>query len=142
MTDLSYVRYLGAARSRRVPWTVVLYGAVLLAGTAGVLVAVRTGDKSGSMEWQLSLLLRFMALVKAAMVVGALGLAHWRLRAPIDIATACGLVVATATMALAPGLIWSPPHIILGAACFHAGLLAYLVIAWRDGGMRLSARRL
>ena len=141
MTDLPYVRSRGAARPWRLSWTVVLYAAVLLAGAVGVLAAPRVDDQPGAMEWQLALL-RFMVLVKAAMVVGAVGLAHWRLRAPIGGAMACGLVAATATMALAPGLIWSLTYIILGAGCFHAGLLAYLVIAWRDGRLRLPARRL
>ena len=143
MTDLSYVRSLAATsrQRRRVTWSVILYAAVLFAGGAGILTAARGGGSSGAMEWQLTLLLRFMVLIKAAMVLGAVALAQWRLRASISDAMAIGLVAATATMALAPGLIWSMHHIILGAACFHAGLLAYLLLAWRDGSVRLPARR-
>jgi hypothetical protein len=148
MTDLPYVRSSGTALpiarrlSRwRISWTSGLDVAVLLAAGAGVIVAARAGDQTGSIEWQLALLMRFMVLVKAAMVIAAFALAHWRLRTPIGGVAAAGLVAATAMMALAPGLIWSMRHIVLGAACFHAGLIAYLVVAWRDGSVRLPARR-
>ena len=143
MTDSAYVRSLAATsrQRRRLSWSVILYAAVLFAGGAGLAVAARGGGSSGAMEWQLILLLRFMVLIKTAMVVGAVALAQWRLRASISDAMAFGLAAATATMALAPGLIWSMHYIIQGAVCFHAGLLAYLVLAWRDGSVRLPARR-
>ena len=92
------------------------------------------------MEWQLVFLLRFMALMKGAMVLGALGLTRWRLRRPASDRLAIGYAAALAAMAMAPGLIWSLAAIAPGAACFHAGLLLFLLLAWRDDGA-LPTRR-
>lgn len=141
MTAIAFVRSPKAAPVRLPARTLSLYGAVVLAAGAGILVAARQSGASDAMEWQLALLLRFMAVVKMAMVAGALGVAHWRLRDPGSAGTVLGLVAATALMAVAPGLIWSCRHIILGASCFHLGLLAYLVIAWRDGRGSWPVRR-
>ena len=93
------------------------------------------------MEWQLVFLLRFMALVKGAMVLGALGLTQWRLRRAASDRLALGYAAALAAMAMAPGLIWSLAEIAPGAACFHAGLLLFLLLAWRDDAIVLPTRR-
>ena len=138
MTDLSVSRAPALAPARtRLPWPALLYAGVGAAGVAGVVAGRMAGGGSGGMEWQLTLLLRFMAVVKGAMVLGALGLTQWRLRRPASDALATGYVVALAAMAVAPGLIWSLAEIVPGAACFHAGFILYLVLAWRDGAVRL-----
>ena len=137
MSDLSVVH---APSALRVPRAALLYAAVGGAGLAGLLVGRALESGSGDMEWQLVLLLRFMAVVKGAMVVGALALVQWRLRRPASARLALGYAAALTTMALAPGLIWSLAAIAPGAACFDAGLLLYLVLAWRDDAVALPKR--
>jgi hypothetical protein len=143
MTDLTFVRSTpsvpDSTRSR--PWIALLYAAALVAGGTGIAVAA-TVEPSASSEWQLALLLRFMAVLKAAMVLGAVGLTHWRLRQPIGDALFAGYVTCLSLMLVAPGLIWSLQHIALGAALFHAGLLGFLLLAWRDDATgKLLSRR-
>jgi hypothetical protein len=52
-----------------------------------------------------------------------------------------GYAMAAAAMAAGPGLIWNMVHIGLGALFLHAGLVATLVMLWRDPAVaqRLSA---
>ena len=141
MTDLSYVHAPAAVPVRRLPWPAILYFAVGSAGVAGYIAGRHAGTASDGMEWQLAFLLRFMAIVKGAMMLGALGLTQWRLRQPISDRLAVAYTLALAAMALAPGLIWSLAAIASGAAIFHAGLLVYLVLAWRDDAVSLLPRR-
>ena len=141
MSDLTLSPARAAAPGHRLPRAALLYAAVGTAGVAGYLAGRWASAETGGMEWQLVLLLRFMAAVKGAMVLGALGLTQWRLRRPISNGLAAGYGLALAAMAAAPGLIWSLAEIAPGAACFHAGLLAYLVLAWRDDAVRLPTRR-
>ncbi|MBE7220046.1 MAG: hypothetical protein INR64_16370 [Caulobacteraceae bacterium] len=138
MSDLtvSQAPSLGA----RLPRATLLYAVVGGAGLAGLLAGRWLQGGPGDMEWQLVLLLRFMAVVKGAMALGALALVQWRLRQPASARLALGYVVALAPMALAPGLIWSLAAIAPGAACFHAGLLLFLVLTWRDDGVSLPTR--
>ena len=138
MTDLSVS---SAGASARMSRATLLYAVVGAAGVAGFAAGRWAGVEIGDMEWQLVFLLRFMALVKAAMVLGALGLTQWRLRRPASDRLALGYGAALAAMALAPGLIWSLAAIAPGAACFHAGLILFLVLAWRDEVIALPARR-
>ena len=147
MTDLSQIhaptarRPIIVPRRKPLPWPVLLYAGVAVAGTAGFVAGRATAGDASGMEWQLAVLLRFMAAVKGLMVLGALGLTQWRVRAPASGALALAYGAALALMAAGPGLIWSLSHIAVGAAAFHAGLLLYLVLAWRDGAVRLPTRR-
>ncbi len=130
-----------SARTDR--WLAPLYALALAAGAAGVAIGMRAGDAS-AIDGHLALLLRFMAALKALTAFGALGLLHWRLRAPIATAPALGYLAALAPMMLAPGLIWSLAHVAPGAICFHAGLFGFLILALRDdavGRGRLARRR-
>ena len=130
-----------APPARRLSWPAILYAAVGAAGLAGFAAGRLAGAETGGMEWQLVFLLRFMAIVKGGMILGALALAQWRLRRPISAPLAAAYALALAAMALAPGLIWSLAEIVPGAAAFHAGLFAYLLLAWRDDAVQLPARR-
>ena len=107
MTDLSLSPARAASPTRRVPWPLILYAAVGTAAVAGFVGGRLAGAETGGMEWQLVFLLRFMAAVKGAMVLGALGLAQWRLRRPASDRLAAGYALALVAMAAAPGLIWS-----------------------------------
>ena len=108
---------------------------------AGLAAFALAGRDAGEFEPRLALLLRFMAALKAVAVLAALGLTCWRLRTPIATPMRLGYLAALASMAAAPGLIWSLAHIALGAACFHAGLFGFLVCALRDDGIARVLRR-
>ena len=104
-----------------------LVGAVAAAGVLGFL-----GGDDGGAGADLLVLMRFMAVVKAAMALGAVALVWWRTGAPLGPGTAAAYVAAAAVMAVGPGLIWDMRHIALGAAAVHGGLSALLVVGWMD----------
>lgn len=139
MTDLTHQpafaapAYSGFARG---PWPALPYLCVFAAGTAGVLLGRAMGGEADAFESKLLLLLRFMAVMKFVGVLAAAGAVHWRLTAPVAPRLAMAYLVALLPMALAPGLIWSLGGIALGALLFHVGFLAFLVLAWKDGGAR------
>lgn len=117
-----------------IPYRGVLFAAVAAAVAAGFVAAhapasARAAEAAGT---ELTRLLRFMALTKAAFAVGALLLADWRLRRPATPASAASYVAVCALMAAGPGLIWSVAHVAAGAVLFHAGLALLLVLAWTD----------
>ena len=111
---------------------VVMTGAALVAG----FVAGHLAARPDTMEPTLVLLLRFMAVLKLGLACGALGLAVWRLGYPASGRLVQGYGIATGLMAIGPGLIWFLGTVALGAVLFHAGLLAFLVLAFRDDGSR------
>lgn len=140
LTDTRAVRSTVAApagtrRTRRaIPYRVVLLAAVATAVAAGFVAvydpaSARAAEAAGA---ELTRLLRFMALTKAAFAAGALLLAGWRLRHPTTPAVALSYAATGALMAAGPGLIWSVAHVALGAVLFHAGLALLLVLAWTD----------
>ena len=100
------------------------------AGVAGVLGFIGGGD--GGAGSDLMLLMRFMAGLKAAMALGAVALVAWRMGAPMGRGTMAAYVVATAVMAVGPGLIWNMQDVACGAMVVHGGLSAIMLIAWRD----------
>jgi hypothetical protein len=100
------------------------------AGVAGVLGFMGGGD--GGAGSDLVLLMRFMAGVKAAMALGAVALVAWRMGAPTGRGTVAAYVVATAVMAVGPGLIWNMQDVAYGAMAVHGGLSAIMLVAWRD----------
>lgn len=132
----------GSARTRR---DVALAGAVSASAALSVAVAAFTEHRGAAtlgsgVEWQLLLLLRFMAAVKTAMVLGACGLVHWRFGRAIAHPVALAYGASVAVMAAAPALIWSLSHVAIGAGLFHLGLLGFLVTAWRDDGVASALR--
>lgn len=128
--------------ARRVDRVLLLYAATAGAAALGLTLAARGAAPEG-IERPLVLLLRFMAVVKAAMALGALALTHWRVRRPISPAIASGYVGAIAAMLVATGVIWSLRHVGFGAVLFHVGLFAFLGLAWKDdaAGHLLAARQ-
>jgi hypothetical protein len=106
------------------------------AGLAGVLLGLQSAPPR--MDAELVPLLRFMAVLKAAMAIGAAALVQWRLRGHARVPLKLALLGSTALMMSAPGLIWSLNHLVAGAVVFHTGLLVFLVAAARDGfGIRV-----
>jgi hypothetical protein len=77
-------------------------------------------------------LLRAMALIKSVMAVAAAGAVLWRLALPVTPARLAIYALACAAMAGGPGLIWDMAHVGAGALLLHAGLLATILLLWRD----------
>ncbi len=109
-------------------WRPVLATAVLGAGAVALLI----GADPGAADPELLVLLRFMAVVKAAMALGAAALLSWRLGWPVRPAIGFGYVVAASSMAAGAGLIWQLGHVGAGAVLVHGGLAALIGLAWLD----------
>jgi hypothetical protein len=77
-------------------------------------------------------LLRSMALLKAFMAAGAGAAVLWRLASPIGPAWFAAYALSCAAMAAGPGMIWGMEHVGAGALLLHGGLLAGIVLVWRD----------
>ncbi len=119
-----------------VPWRAALAAAVILA-TVAAFAAGRDAASAWAVQAsgpELTQLLRFMAVVKLGMALGASGLAWWRLGNPLSAGLALSYLAACALMAAAPGLIWSMGHVVLGAVLFHAGFALLLLLGWADRG--------
>jgi hypothetical protein len=110
-----------------------LAGWVATDPTTAAASAARAGEG-------LTRLMRAMAAIKAAMAVAALAGVLWRLAAPVSAAWLGAYVAAAAAMAAGPGLIWTMTRVALGATLLHAGLIAMLILLWRDPavGRRLA----
>ena len=107
-------------------WRPLLAVAVLGAG------ALALTTQAGPHDPELAVLLRFMAVVKAAMALGAAALVGWRFGSPVRPATGLAYIAGTASMAAGAGLIWRLSHIGAGALLVHGGLLALAGLAWLD----------
>ena len=141
MTDLAALPS-SAVRARRNPSRAAILAATLAtAFVAGAALGHAHAADAAGFEGALVMLLRFMAVCKAAGVVGATALVFWRLGRPLGTAAFAGCVVALALMAVAPGLIWSLGLIAPGAVMFHAGFLTLLVLAARDDGVAIASKR-
>lgn len=110
----------------------ILASVVILAATTGA-IAGHLSAPDATADADLTLLLRFMALMKAALVLAAAGLVAWRFGSELPSRLAAGYIAAVGLMALSPGLIWSQSSLALASAFFHSGLLFGLVLAARDG---------
>ncbi len=109
---------------------VFLLGVVTLAGLgAGAVLAVGAPP---AQDAALTLLLRFMAVVKGGMVLGAVAAAVWRIRVPASASVVLAYAVATAVMAAGLWPIWTGTRVAAGALLVHGGLAAFMVMAWRD----------
>ena len=150
MSHIGRTRYADAAASRvRVARgraggrRVVLVAVTVVAALAGAL-ATSADDTAQAVGWagaDLARLLRAMAGMKAAAAVGLEAAVLWRLALPVSRVRLGFYALGCAAMAAGPGLIWGMAHVRLGALLLHAGLLATVVMLWRDPamGMRLGA---
>ena len=141
MTDLAHAAAAERRPSSRSLFATAVVLAVGGATVAGLVLGRWTGDPTLRWDPQLVVLLRFMAAVKFAGVLAASALSLWRARTPVSAGVAVAAVAALASMALAPGLIWFTAHVATAAALFHAGLLTFLVMAWRDDRVNLRRPR-
>ena len=96
---------------------------------------------------ELTRLMRFMAVIKGAMAVGAAAALFWRLGSDVSFERFAAYGACCAAMAAGPGLIWGMAHVGLGALLLHGGLIALVVLLWRDSALpvrleaALAARR-
>ena len=114
-------------------------GIATIAGLTATDAAV--ADRAARLDGEgLTRLLRGMAALKAMMAIGVAAGVIWRLGSPVSPARLASYTVACAAMAAGPGLIWNIADLGVGAALLHAGLIAGLVLLWRDPetGRRLS----
>jgi hypothetical protein len=124
-------------------WHAILAAAVVSGVTAGLFAATpaQTALALSLAEPALTTLLRFMAIVKAAMALGFVALTAWRFGYPVSGRLAAAYIAAAALMSAAPVLIWQMAHVVAGAASFHIGLLLFAGAPWtdRDGRSELLA---
>jgi hypothetical protein len=109
---------------------IALSGSCAVAALAGFAL----GDPAPRMaaDPEIAFLLRGMAAIKVALVLGAIALIAWRLRRPVSPRCAAVYVVGAAVMAGATALIWQLTALPAAAVAFHIAEIALLVTAWRD----------
>lgn len=81
-----------------------------------------------------------MALIKTGTALAAISLLWWRFKRPVSVRFASVYLVAMWLAAGASMLIWQLTAIPFAAIAFHAGGLAFLVVAWRDGTASTEVR--
>ena len=115
---------------------------VIAAVIAGFLI---TGTKATNLAVardgaDLTRVLRFMAVIKAVIVVAGLAAVLWRLGSAVPAPRLAAYAAACVSMAMGPGLIWGMSHVALGALLLHGGLIATIILLWRDPtvGARLA----
>jgi hypothetical protein len=122
--------------------------AVLLVVIAASLVAGFLATDSGASAQavaasgpDLTRLLRAMAAIKVGFAAAASAVVLWRMASPMGSAWFALYLLACGAMAAGPGLIWDMARVGSGALLLHAGLLAAIVLLWRDPGVseRLKA---
>jgi hypothetical protein len=116
---------------------------LLLAGCAlAALVAYVVADPTAmqAADPELALLLRGMALIKAALVAAGLAVLWWRFGWPLSSGLAAGYLAGAWLAAGTAMMIWQLTCIAHAAVLFHVGEVALLVLAWRDYRDRSDSR--
>jgi hypothetical protein len=120
-----------------------LLAVLVAAGFAGALATGShdTALAAGRDGADLVRLLRGMAAIKTLMAAGVVAAILWRLGSAVTLPWLAAYAGAGAALASGPGLIWGLVHVGAGAALLHGGLLAGVVLLWRDPvvGDRLAA---
>jgi hypothetical protein len=114
------------------PWAL---RAFLIVGCAlAIGAATWVSEPSGYLQADpaLARLLRGMALIKGAAVLGAVLAVHWRFGWRVTKPLSLTYILGSWTLAGTTMLIWQLTWIALAAVAFHAALLAILLAAWRD----------
>ena len=110
---------------------IVVIGAAVL-----VSLSVTPGEASRLATAQagadLVRLMRFMAALKGLMAACAAAAVLWRLAVPVSPGWLAAYALACGAMVAGPGLIWSMTLVGTGALLLHGGLLATIVLLWRD----------
>jgi hypothetical protein len=126
----------GAARQTRQVSTrpAALRGLLLLGCVISAAMAFRLGDPTAYLaaDPELAQLLRGMAVIKAGIVIAAIGVLLWRFGRPMSPPLAAIYLVGAWLLSAATLLVWQLTLIPLAAIGFHAAELSLLVVAWRD----------
>jgi hypothetical protein len=105
----------------------------LAAGAAAGLMASRLGVLVRTVDdADLARLLRAMAAIKALMAAGVVAGVWWRLGGSVTWSWFLAYAAAAGSMAAGVALVWSLAHLGAGALLLHGGLLASIVLLWRD----------
>lgn len=122
------------APRRRTSHALQLRAALLVGCAATLLAAGWYGQPEAVLKAdpELAQMLRGMALIKAAMVLAAIGLLAWRFGHPIGRRQATVYLVGAWLAAGGTMLIWQLTHIPAAAVLFHLGEFGFLLTAWRD----------
>ncbi len=120
-----------------------LLALVVAASFAGGLLATGSEASASAIALagaDLTHLLRAMALLKSLMAAAMVAAVMWRLGSPVTRAWWAAYALACAATAAGPSLIWQMAYIGAGALTLHIGLLAALILLWRDPavGARLA----
>jgi hypothetical protein len=112
---------------------------VLVACAAIAASAAATGSAASSRAVaeagpDLTRLLRAMAGIKMLLAGLAAVAVYWRLGAATGALRLAGYAAACGAMAAGPALIWDMAHVGAGALLLHGGLLATILLLWRDPG--------
>ena len=119
--------------SLRILLFVGVFSAVLGTATVGDPAPVDAADP------ELARLLRGMALIKAVLVVAAVGAVWWRFARPLSNRMAAAYLFGVSLAAAGSVMVWRLTFLGLAAGAFHVGELVLLAVAWGDGGRRLGA---
>ena len=103
------------------------FAAGFLATDAGAIS--RAVSNAGA---DLTRLLRGMAVLKALMAACTSAVVLWRFGLPVRPVRFAAYALAGAAMWSGPGLIWGMAHVGTGALLLHGGLLASILLLWRD----------
>lgn len=123
---------------RAVPGVATARAAVLLTVALGLAIgflvtpgseAQAAANRAGA---ELATLLRAMAGLKLLFAAAAIGVTLWRLGAPVTWPRLAAYAAGCAAMTAGPGLIWDMAHVAAGALLLHGGLLATVLLLWRD----------
>ena len=101
---------------------------------AGLLVqdAAASAQAISAAGADLTRLLQMMAVLKASIAVGLSAAVIWRLGAAVTPARLAAYSISCSAMATGPLFIWNMAHVIAGTLLLHGGLLATIVLMWRD----------
>ncbi len=128
-----------SAPLRRFCLLAVVAGAALAGFTAtGAHEATQAAHAAGP---ELTHLLRAMAGLKMLFAGAAVGAIAWRLQAPAGWVRLAAYGLACSAMAAGPSLIWDMAHLRLGALLLHGGLLASVLLLWRDPATAVCLRQ-
>ena len=116
------------------PSAAVLRAMLLIGCAASVAIAASLGEPQAYLraDPELAVLLRGMAVIKAFIVMPALGVLWWRFGHPIARGSTLGYLVGAWLVASATALIWQLTLIALAALIFHVAGLALLLVALAD----------
>lgn len=114
----------------------LLRSLLVIGCVAAALLAAASGEPGALVraDPQLAFLLRGMAAIKAALVLGAIAVTRWRFGWQVPPGLAAAYIAGTSALAGASVLIWQLSFIPLAAAVFHVAAFVVPVAAWRDRG--------